>query len=233
MSDSTLLIYKSIANFIKSLSDIYGTKQSPIKLYSRLIKKTSIIHEKAINKHITIFREFCIKNNEGIVNKDIKKFENTKISYSENVFIEFKEIFDKVDNDAKNTIWEHLLYISALVYPAGKAKEILKKNIENKDNSLSQETNFITDIIEKVEKHLDPNTSNPMEAITNIMKTDVFTDLLSSMSTGISSGQLDMGKLLGTVQNMMTQISTNDGGSNIDMSMLTNMLGNLTTDMKK
>lgn len=229
MNDDTSLIkFKAISNFTNELGETFSKKQRSLKLYCRLINKTTIVHDNSINKHIDAFRNFCISNRDAIVNKSVDKIQISKIEYSQRVFIDIVEIFKLSDKDTAKIIWEHLLCISALVDPAGKAREVLKKNLDDGKTG-SQETNFLTDIINKVEEHVDPN-ANPMEAVSSIMKSGVFTDLIGGMNNGLSNGSLDLGKLMGAVQGMVGQLGGQaDGEPNSEnaMSMLTTMMGGL------
>lgn len=207
-SDYNLLTFKAISKFVSELGETFGTDNHPLKLYSRLLDKTTISHDNAIKKHIEVFRNFCIKNRDCITSKN-KNFVNSKIEYSQKVYIDLNDIFKDSDAETAGVIWKHLLTISALVDPAGKAKEILKNNKESK------EANFLSDILNKVETTVSPN-SNPLEAVSSIMSSGLFTDLISGMNNGIQDGSLDLSKLMGTVQQMCSSI----GGGNIDLSKM-------------
>ena len=228
-TDYNLIAFKAISTFTAQLNEIFGSdKQNhSLKLYERLISKTSISHEKIIKKHIDIFREFCIVNRDALMAKDIKKILNYKVEYSPKVYIDFNNIFKKSDKETTEVIWKHLLTISALLDPAGNAKEILKNS---KDNN---EADFLTDIINKVESHVSPD-SNPMEAVSSIMSSGVFTDLISGMNSGIQNGSLDLGKLMGTVQKMCTSLGGNPantgGESSNGMDMIANLMSSMNTN---
>lgn len=223
-SESYLLCFKAVCNFVNDLNIAFGNRYKPLKLYNRLISKTQICHDSAIKKHLTLFTNFCISNRDVFLERDSKKLVNTKIEYSSNVYFDIATIFGFADQDTKNIIWRHLLTISAFLDPAGKAKEILKKiSEENKDSG--DETDFLSDIISKVEKNIKSDTDNPMEAVNSIMQSGVFTDLLSGMQNGLSSGKLDMNKLLGTVQKMVTKLGNETGGDPQTTQMINSMSG--------
>jgi hypothetical protein len=217
-TDTSLITFKAITNFTNNLSEIFSDEQHSLKLYCHLINKTTLAHDKAIKKHIKAFREFCISNRESITTKNSKKLNLTKVEYSCNVYINFEYIFDISDRDTQKNIWEHLLVISALVDPAGKAKELLKKSPCN-------ETDFLSEIISKVD-NIDPD-SNPMDVISNMVQDGTLTDLIGGMSKGLQDGSLDLTKLLGTVQNVVSDLDT--GGTKedkeFDMSGIVGMLG--------
>lgn len=240
MSNSTdynLLTFKALSKFINELAEMFSADNHSLKLYNRLIQKTTLSHDNAIRKHIDIFRTFCTSNRDCIVSKNTNLVKPV-LEYSDKVFINFSDIFKESDVETANVIWNHLLTISALVDPSSKAKEILKNSKDTK------EADFLSNILNKVESNVNPN-SNPLEAVSSIMSSGVFTELISGMNNGIQDGSLDLGKLMGTVQQMCSSIggvdinkmaaaasSSQSGSENppIDpMSLLTGMMGNMKT----
>ena len=230
MTDSSLIIFKAIANFTNCLDEVFGEDQRSLKLYAHLINKTTIAHEKPILKHIEAFRTFCKDNRDSIEEKNHETFSNDKIIYSDRVFINVKDILKVADKDSKNIIWKHILTISALVDPAGKARQVLKETSQK--NNSGTESDFLENIISKVEENVDPN-ANPMEAVTSIMQSGVFQELVGGMGNGLQDGSLDLGKLMGTVQNMVTNLNDKVGESGGEgmpeetMAMMNTMMSNL------
>ena len=197
-NDNSLITFKAISNFTSCLNEVFGSNNRALKLYAHLISKTTLAHDIAIQKHINVVKEFCIANREAILSKTSTKI-NGEIKYSQRVYIDIKNIIEESDNDTEEIIWKHLLTLSALTDPAAKAKELLK---ETSKTSSVNEADFLTDIIGKVEQHVDPN-ANPMEAVSSIMKSDIFTELVGGMGNGLQDGSLDLNKLMGTVQKMV------------------------------
>ena len=232
MSDTSLITFKAISNFTNALNEIFGKEQRSLALYNRLINKTTIAHEKAINKHIVSFRDFSLKNREAFKNKDLNSFTTYTISYSSKVFIDLKPLFASSDKETQQAIWNHILTIAALVDPAGKAKELLKENLESQGHT-GNEPEFLSNIVEKVEEHVNPD-ANPMEAIGAIMNSGIFNELIGGMQSGISNGELDLSKLMGAVQGMVTSLGQQTGGdpeAQQTMNMVNSMMGNMTTMM--
>jgi hypothetical protein len=229
INNSDLITFKAISSFTNDLTEVFGSKHRPLKLYNHLISKTTFSHEKAIHKHIECFRNFCIANRDCILEKNINKLVENKIIYSERVFIDMNNIFkiSQGDRETVSVIFSHLLTISALVDPTGNAKRVLQ---QNKKTETVNEADFLTNIIEKVEKHVDPN-ANPMEAVSSIMSSGIFTELISSMGNGIQDGSLDLGKLMGSVQGMMTNMvpptTVNSGETNNTTENPMNMLSGM------
>jgi len=212
-TDNSLIAFKAIANFTTCLDEVFGQTNKPLKLYAHLISKTTIAHDIPIQKHITAFRDFCIPNRDAIMNKNYLDFDSTRVTYSSRVYIDMSTILRGADSDTTDVIWKHILTISALVDPTGRAREILQETI-NKGGGGATEADFLSNIIGKVEEHVKPD-ANPMEAVASIMKSGIFTELVGGMGSGLQDGSLDLGKLMGTVQNMVTTLSdqTSDGSS--------------------
>ena len=226
-TDTSLITFKAIANFANDLAEVFGDNQRSLKLYAHLISKTTLSHDKPIQKHIEAFRNFCVTNRDAISARDYKLLSEQRITYSTRVYINMTEIFKKSDSETTGIIWKHLLTISALVDPTGKAREILKEQT-NSGTSVG-EANFLTDIISKVESHVDPN-ANPMEAVASIMKSGIFNDLVSGMGSGLQDGSLDLGKLMSTVQSMVTKLGDETGDSDSGkqaVNMINTMIGSL------
>lgn len=225
-NDSVIISFNSISNFITELGQEFKTKYKPVKLYCHLIKKTNLSHNKAILKHVECFRVFCVENREAFRVKSVANLKG-KITYSSRVYIDIKVILEASDKDTQEVIWNHLLCISALVDPAGKAKDILRKNLEEGKTG-ADETDFLANIISKVEANVKPD-SDPMAAVSSIMSSGIFTDLIGGMQSGLSSGKLDIGKLLGAVQGMVSSMGNQAGG---DDPMAANMIGMMSGLMK-
>lgn len=233
MDDTTLIAFKAIASFVNNLSEEFGKRQKSLALYGRLIQKTGVVHEKPILKHLDAFRSFCVSNREAISSLDKNKISQSRISYSENVYIDISHVFNMADKETSDIIWKHILTISALVDPANNAKQILKENISKKKETgePANEDEFLSSLIEKVESSIDPNSmsEDPMQAVNGLMSSGVFTELIGSMQSGLSNGNLDITKLLGSVQNMMGKMNPDAGAGNApgmpDLSSMFSMLG--------
>lgn len=228
MNDEVSLItFRAICSFVSDLNDVYGNRYKPLKLYNRLISQTKITHDQAIKKHISIFHDFCQNNRSAISSQDANKLETPKIAYSDRVFIDMAHIFTMADKETIPIIWKHILTISAIIDPAGRAKDILK-NIQAPGKD---ETDFIQNIISKVEQNIKPD-SNPMEIMSTMMQSGVLNDLMSNMQGSISSGKMDIGKLLGAVQGMVSNMSSEvqgDPNATQALGMLNNMVANISS----
>ena len=241
MEDSDIVIFRAIYNFLKDVSSACTKKYKPLALYTRLVEKTTIVNEEPIMKHVSVFREFCTGNRKGFETQKVGDLQNTKISYSERVYIDITHLFkiiEKVDHEA---IWKHLLIISTLTDKEGNSKNILKEIKKKEKNAKlnlgkGNEANFINNMVEKVGENIDPNTSNPMEAVSSIMSSGIFTELIGDMNKGVESGDMNLGGLMGVVQNMMGSLDgklneKGQGGGQGGLGDMTKMMSTMMSSL--
>jgi len=202
---SELLIFKAISTFVIELGRVYEKDHVPLGLYKRLILKTKVSHVKPIKKHIEAFRKWLKENSEAVELQDSsllegKEKDKVMIKYSENAYIDMRKIFTiAVKDELTDTIWKHLKTIDMLLN--GNQGAIVEEKYE-------KEKDFISDVMKKVETHVDPD-ADPTQVLNNMMSSGVFTDLLSNMNKGITSGELDLSKLLGMTTGMLSSLQKN------------------------
>ncbi len=71
-----------------------------------------------------------------------------------------------------------------------------------------------------------------MQAVSSIMKSGVFTDLLSDITNGMKSGELDMNKMFSAVNEMVSKEGVGNDESNPlgnHMNMLSSMMSSMNT----
>lgn len=235
MEDSQLAVFNAISKFVSCLNECYGPKQLSLQLYNTLLNKTTLSHTEAIEKHVKLFKEFCVENQDAILEKKSDNITLSLIEYSDKVKIDFDQIFELADKSEESVIWNHILIICAYLNPQIRAKEILMKD---KDNT--KESNFLTDIISTVEQNVGSDVNDPMKAVGDIMSSGVFTDLVGNMTSGLQNGELDLGKLVGTVNNMvgtLVQDAGGEGGMPSEMGAMMNnlnsMMGQMTSKLQE
>jgi hypothetical protein len=187
--------FSSIKRFITDLSDQFGEAYRPLALYSHLISKITPEHPEAMAKIVKLFADFSITNRDSIYSKDISGMVNTKISYSDKVYVDLSDIFELADNNTQKVMWVHILLISAMVDPTGKAKQVLSE-------SPKKENVFMANVIDKIEGMVDAD-SDPMDAIGTMMKSGMVGNIMSDMTDGLKSGDFDIKGLMGSIQNIV------------------------------
>ena len=235
--DGNYKTFSHICDFVFDLANLYGKNQHSLMLYKHLLDKTKITHKDAIRKHISSFRDFLKKNKDAIMEKKPELLKEKDIVYSQKVKIQMDEIFKMADNEAKSAIWSHLLVLYNDYEPNNEAVSLLKKTLKPTE----KEENFISNIIEKIEKNIDPNASDPMTAIMGLMNSGVINDVVSTISTGFQDGTIDVNRLMGNVKETMDSsgIDINSIANNLSSTLnnsgidLQNVVGSVSEMLKK
>lgn len=235
--NSTILIFKAITSFISDLHSEFGKRYKSIALYNRLLEVTGIVNLAPVNKHIDCFKKFFSVNHNAMMEQNPNLFEESKITYSDKVYVDVSLVLKQTTTENKKIIWQHLLTIWGLIDPTSEARRLL--NEAKKNGTASNEEHFLSNIIEKVEtavtsEKIDKN--NPLSAITSLMQSGVMTDLVTGMQQGLSEGSLDVGKLMSSVQTMMGKMGGSSGGGGgmpmPDLSQMMSMVGPMMQGMQ-
>lgn len=202
LSQTQLLAFNAITGFTKDLASEFSQRQHSLALYARLIEHINLSQESAIIRVVDGFISYIGKNQVAIESRDVEKLSNEKIEYSARVFVLLKPLFLQADNDTKEVMWKHLLTIYGLLYPDSQAKDILRKMNSEVKNA---ETEMISNMVQKIVPHLNPDETNPMQAIMGLMSSGVFTELIGTMQKGMDDGSVNMNSLLGQVSTLFSQ----------------------------
>ena len=218
MNESRNLVgLKAISNFVGELAALYGDKFHELRLYKRLLKKTSVQHEKAISKHVEIFTDFCTKNREAITANDASRFVDAHLEYSEHVFLNLDMIFDTAremdGNEVLPTMWKHLLNISQILDPT--TSHPILESMKNSTNittppsnpKQADQMNLISNIITNIESKVKETQStkaevNQSEIVSEILQSGPVKELMDNMM----SGNIDLNSLFQTFGSMCSQI---------------------------
>lgn len=237
---SNLVIFEKICEFVADLAQLIvpentGDNSQPpppnvdsevrkaLDLYRFLvIEKTTVAHKTAIEKHVQIFRDFCVQNRDAIYEKDIDKFVTPSIVKSEKAKIEVVEILKALSPVQQDPVWKYLLYISAFVDPTGKARELYQKSSSNQSSSGS---NILTGLFEELRETTEGRDDlKPQDAVQAVMQSG----FAAKLTTALSSGELDMGSLFSEVMNMAGEAGKNVGDdpeAQQALSMINGLMG--------
>lgn len=212
-NEKILQTFEKIVDFVSELNIAFGSHFHEIAAYNHLLSRTKISQRLIIKKHVELFREFCERNREALLAKDFSKIMSHRISFSERAYLDLHALLSQktIDSDTSDTIWSHLLVISALIDPTVEVQEMLKKL----QSSGSPEGQFLDNFFTRIQSVDTSNisTSDPMTAASAILQSGVLNDLVGSIDKQVKDGSLDFGKLLGTVQNMLGSLSGAPNGS--------------------
>lgn len=258
VNDFEFIAFRKICFFVEQLKNALDGKYHEINLFNHLLSKIEVSDNLAIQKIVKIFKDFCLKNNDAIIRKKYKNFVTDKIVFSSKVFINITQIMEISDLQTRDIIWQHLLTIYSCIDPTSEARKVLEEIIqskkhtevesgkseendgdggnekEEKEEGQTPEDDFLEEIFSKVQNKIDPSIvqgGNPIQAINSIMQSGILPDLIGTIDKNVKNGTLNLNKLVGTAQNLVSQLpedQLNAGGVNFGgmMNMVTSMLGN-------
>lgn len=220
-----LLSFKAICSFVNDLNSIFGAKQKSLKLYARLINKTPFTNEEAIKRHILCFNQFCVANRKAIKEQNPIELTHKHIVFTKDkIYINMELIFSSASTEPEliKDIWKHLLTISALIDPAGGAKQVLMNETKGDSNTTSGDDPFLS-MIGKVQGSIKPDAS-VSDIFSSVMQSGILTDLMS----GMQSGQLNIGQMLGSIQKVL---SSAGGNADPQLQGMMNMMGTMASSL--
>lgn len=206
LSENEITIFHNIVNFIGAINDLHGEFSENIALYNILLEKTGLVHKEPVRKHIQLFSDFLKANHEAIIEKKAGQLVEHRIEYSPKVYLNFEELFRITDEENVEVLWQHLLALLALVDPLSKARDMVLAQKDEADEQ--KESNFISNIVQKVTENIDENKmKDPAEMVNSILGSGIFSELVQDMNNGITSGDLDLSKMMGGLQSIMGDLS--------------------------
>ena len=210
LPENVINAFKHIVNFVKDIYHEFGRGSKGLSSYNFLLDKTGLTHGKAILRHIGAFSEFFDTNRVALEARDPSKLvEDSRVVYSEKAYIELAHYLQIDDAQTTNVIWHHLYTIWNLLEPSP-AKEAVLNTLKE---ASTPEEQFINNILGKVEKVVSGTnlSSNPMSAVMGLLSSGVLSDVMNGMRENVQSGNLDMGKMIGTMSKMASRL-TGGGG---------------------
>jgi hypothetical protein len=203
-------IFKAIIDFTDQLNDTFGKDDINVVKVFRIINKTPLTNRKVIDRHLIVFHDYLSQNRAGILSRNADSFVLDKLNLTERIFMDLKSILLSADQATRKVIWQHLLNILYLYEPKD---EVVRTELKvAMSEHESKENKFLMDTFSKFEKTLqetktDSGDPDPMSMVSGLMQSGFLNEMIGSINTGVNSGSLDIKSLIGTVQNMLGNLS--------------------------
>jgi hypothetical protein len=208
--------FAAISSFVSDLWDVFGNpkKADSLALYHRLIENIKFSDVDTIEKVIAGFQIFINDYNASINSNKLDSIpKGIVITYgkTQKICLEVQKFIYKTKDDpeTRDAIRSHLLKISCILEPnSDKLAELEKfaKRGLNIDTSTA-EGRFINGIMEKAKNSMtDVDTNNPMQAMASIFQSGVVQDMIQGFQQGVSSGEMKVERLLGTMQSAIGSV---------------------------
>jgi hypothetical protein len=215
MDEKYIKAFNAVITFVHDIWDVFGNpkKATPLALYRRLIEHIKFADSDAINKVLNGFKEFFSMYEKSILSNNLDSIpRGVVIRYGESksVYLDIQKYIYQTQKDPETraAIRQHLVTISAILDPDSKKLEELDKRINELNIDLdSKEGEFITGIMHKAKSSMENvDTENPGQAIMGLLSSGVIQEMVSGLQYGVSSGEMDMQKLLGSMQTAIGSI---------------------------
>jgi len=212
MKERDLKAFNAIVEFVRDLCEVFEAKKvTPLNLYRRLTDHIRFTDEKAIQRVIRPFEEFVRRHKNLILSGELAKLpRGASIHYekSPKAYIEIEKFVYRGDPSTKQTIQLHLLTISNILEPNEQALKELEK-LQESSLVNSPEGKMVSGIVEKLsDMNIDESDiENPIAMVGQLMSSGVVTELFGNMRQGLASGDMDLGKLVGSLQTTMTALT--------------------------
>jgi hypothetical protein len=203
-------IFKAIIDFTDQLNDTFGKDDVNVVKVYRIINKTPLTNRKVIDRHLLVFHDYLDKNRNAILARNADAFEVDKVELTERIFMDLKSIILQADEATRKVIWQHLLNIMYLFDPKNEhVRTELKVAMSEHD---TKENKFLMDTFSKFEKTLQESKTDgaepdPMAMVSGLMQSGFLNEMIGNINSGVSNGNLDIKALIGTVQNMLGNLS--------------------------
>jgi len=207
MDNKNAEVFKAITAFVDDLWDVYQSgKPTPLALYHRMIKHINKEHsESGIKDSIDGFIKFFAKYEKNILENNLDSIpRGVVINYgqSEKVFLEIQKYIhmSSKDQDTRDAIRKHLVTISTILEPDVRKFEVLNAKNNLGIDETTSEGKFISNIMKEAQNSMgDVDTDNPAAAM-SVLFSSVVPQLVTGLQEGVNSGNMDMYKLMGTMQ---------------------------------
>ena len=234
-ADNALKIFGKILAFVNELKQAFP-KPHIIKYY-KLLKKTPASNPDAISKHLEKFEQFLVENREAVLSKNASSIQGD-MSFSQTIYLDMPLCIRQADVDTREVIFKHLQVILFLIHPDKESKEAIQPLVKVASPSSSEpssgEEKFISDFMGKIEQNFsNEEFTDPMQATMKLLNSGIFTDMMSTVNKGLSNNDLDVGRLIGTVQKMIGGISQSSDDPQLSamVNMASQMMNNVNSKL--
>jgi hypothetical protein len=201
---------KAIKDFTIELNEMFGKKKqgSSLALYNRLLKSIQLSDENSVAKTLLGFNEFFNLNSKFILEENslsnIPRGTIIKYGSSTSICIDIQHFIYESDDETKEVIRQHLLTIYCLLNPESKQMAAAELNKSLQSLNIDQESNegkFLTNFFQSANQSLSETAQpdNPMSAITSLLTSPIFSNLLTNLQSGVSKGNIDPQKMIGSL----------------------------------
>ena len=211
MGYSDFDVFKVIVDFVSALNDAFPSKRpTPLALYNRLTQHIKFTDKESIDKSIKGFKSFFEINKKFITENKLDQIQREEIIHygeSEKIYIDIQKLIYQSDAQTKEQIRRHLLTICFMIEGNKETnnpqEDLVLSEIKKvqQNNSTGKEEDFVKNLLDKAMLNAEKiDSKDPTVAIMQISQSGFIQDMISQLQTGITSGDMDVGRLVQTMQ---------------------------------
>lgn len=205
--------YTLIKGFVSDLNEVFETKNVPLNVYFRILKKGESKNNisklpKYMRRHEKAFTKFLKETN--ITNDKIDIQGSYLIRYNDRAFIDMNFVIKNSDAETMTQVRNHLLAIKAVLGEDGTALADFEKarkpkmvipDLASKVDTSTKEGAMIHDLVKDFQSNLSnkPLSSNPMDALALMASSGA----VQKFFTSLASNELDPSNLINSTTSLL------------------------------
>lgn len=223
MDKKTTEIHGAIKEFVSELHSVYSSDKG-LALYNRLLQSPPTkLGTNGIQKHISSFELFFDTYGKAILDgNEIPDGAVISFNKSDKIMIDVTKILRKSDPATQKVIKQHLITIRTMINPS--EEEIVKMEAAVKElgiNTSTKEGAFIGSILDDAKSVIGGiEGDDPATAIGSLLGSGIIQKMIGGIQNGMSSGELDMGKLFGAMQGAMGALMSQQAEGTAKMTVV-------------
>lgn len=227
---------KLIDEFVCELYAYFGEEDAPssLKMYHRLLTTMTTGDDDLARINVRAFESFCVTNREQI-RKRTRSWVSPRVRISDKIYIDIEYIMNHVEHTIEDTIWDYLTAIAAYIDPEARTKDMIDHLRGGTD---SKEHDFLVNMIEGISKSVMSEdtlaqSQNPLELLTAVSQSGLFTDLQSQLRSGVENGDLNPEAMLSSVTSVLQTLTKEIDGDSPLATLMSSIIPPLSTPTKE
>lgn len=201
-------ILEAIKELLKDLCTIFkNLKVSDINslhMFNRLVKGLTETNTIGTQRVIESFNKFFLLYDPNQDDIFYELPEGAKIEYNQKIFVKIQRFIYASEEENKDAIVSHLLYISSLLIPSEETEKKVRKNIQKSSES-TPEGKFIKNIMQSTESVMGDmekgEVDNPATVIAKLASSGTLNQMVKGIKEGVDNGQMDPQRILNVLHN--------------------------------
>ncbi len=243
--------FGAIRNFIKQLTEVWGTGTRSLQLYNRLLEHVLTVNKDAIANHVKIMRGFIDNNKQVIMECEDAEFRRqladspfTVIRFNDKCWFDLEPCIRDCDDQSLRAIHQHLLTICLLLNPetSDQIREKItalrlmddRKKFIAQVGDIASEDDLVDQFFGILKQQLTGKTNEEMiPALMDIVNMPEARNIITGFQTRSNADMLDFSTIIRSVLRNVAEMNGRKGNvMNFNMASLQGIVGTITKSAK-